>query len=241
MKFEFKTNDSKVVDGVTVYRIRATETFETPYKTVKKGELGGYICDDTDLGDGSWVFGKAVVIDCSVSRQSFITGDYVYKCIILTNSSIEGTGNYNNERGYNEITDINVVGHNFFEGSEHSVIWGVDKDTSDIMISVGCQFYSLDDWKEEYEDIAEDQGYAGKRVTEYLGYLKQIEDSLKPSNEKILEKISSNVSNMKVSVTEALKTETISLISSLQVSQKVVVQSGPKRCPKTGRWLKKNP
>jgi len=41
----------------------------------------------------------------------------------------------------------------------------------------------------------------------------------------------------KKSVTETLKTETISLISSLPVSK----SAGPKRDPKTGRFAKKTP
>ena len=65
------------------------------------------------------------------------------------------------------------------------------------------------------------QGYQND-VKEYLGYLNRIEESLKPSNEKILEKISENISSMKMSVTEALKFETISLVNSLQVSTPIV-------------------
>ena len=108
------------------------------------------------------------------------------------------------------------------------------------MISVGCQFYSLNHWKTFYTNIARNQGYGyGNRVSEYLGYLKQIEESLKPTNEKILEKISSNISSMMVSVTEPLKSETISLVSSLKPTEKVV-KSGPAR-DKFGRFAKKTP
>lgn len=243
MHFETVMEDTKIVNGVKVYRIQATKNFETNHRNVKKGELGGYICDDTTLDDCAWVFGDAVVIDSSLDCESYIVGDYVYSGLELNETSIHGTGHYTNDCGYNFLENVKVIGHNYINGSKHSVVWGVDKNTNVVMISVGCQLHSLNDWKGAYEDIANDQDYESL-VKEYLGYLKKIENSLKHSNEKILEKISSNISTMKVSVTEALKTETISLITSLQVSPVVspVAQksSGPQR-DKFGRFAKKNP
>lgn len=234
--FKMIVNDNKIVNGIRVYRIQATEQFKTAHRIVKSGELGGYICDDTSLNDGAWVFGNAVVIDSSLDSDSYIVGDHVYSGLELSNTSIHGTGNYRNQHGYNFLENTKVVGHNFISGSRHSVIWGVDGD--DVMISVGCQFFSLEDWKEMYEEIANDQNYT-ELIKEYLGYLKKIEKTLKPSNQKILDKISQNVESMKKEATEALKTDTISLISSLQVSTPVV-SKGPQR-DKFGRFVKKTP
>ena len=190
------------------------------------------------MKDYSWVFGNAVVIDSDLLENSYIIGDYTYQRLILTNSSINGAGNYLNTFGYNRLTNLEVIGHNIIQGSRHSVIWGVVKNTKKITISVGCQQYSLDDWKKMYNNIAEVKGYYNFEVDEYLTYLKRIEKSLKPSNEKILEKISSNISSMKLSVTEPLKVETVSLVSSLQVSPTKPQQ--PAR-DKFGRFVKNNP
>ena len=235
--YEFVEDDFKVVDGVKCYRIRATKDFKNTYKEVKKGELGGYVYKQIALWDESWVFGDAVVINSRLKNNSYIIGDYNYRGFYLDNSSINGAGNYLNTCQQNYLTNVEVIGNNFIRGSRHSVIWGVDKTTKKITISVGCQLYTLGFWKKMYNKIAEDKGY-NLYTKEYLTYLKRIEESLMPSNEKILEKISSNISSMKLQVTEPLKVETISLVNSLQVSPTKPQQ--PAR-DKFGRFMKKVP
>ena len=155
--YEFVKDDFKVVDGWKVFRIRATQDFENAYRNVKKGELGGYTSHN--LYNNSWVFGNAIVVNCEIRYNSYIVGDYTYQRIILENSSIQGTGDYINDCGYNNIYNIDVVGHNFIQGSRHSVIWGVNKKTKKIMVSVGCQLYTLNGWKKSYKNIAGNQNY----------------------------------------------------------------------------------
>lgn len=233
--YEVVKNDYKYVNGNKCYRIRATQDFKNQYRNVKKGELGGYI--NLVIYDFSWVFGKGIAFNCRLRNNSYIIGDHTYRGIDLINSSIQGTGNYINETSMNTVKNIDIIGHNFIKGSKHSVVWGIDKETKEIKISVGCQFYSLDDWKRIYRDIADRQGYYGY-VSEYLSYLNRIESSMKPSNEKILEKISENVLSLKKTVTESLKTETISLVTSLKPTEKVASKSGPQR-DRFGRFAKK--
>ena len=93
-----------------------------------------------------------------------------------------------------------------------------------------------------YKKVSRNYGYPTKNEAEYYNYLKQIvEFYSKPvdNNESKLSKISQNVDSMKKEVTEALKADTISLISSLQVSTPVV-SKGPQR-DKFGRFVKKTP
>lgn len=55
------TDEKKVVNGVEVYRIRATKDMQSKY--LKKGALGGFMCKKSVLEDSAWVSGEAVVID----------------------------------------------------------------------------------------------------------------------------------------------------------------------------------
>ena len=175
--YEFVEDDFKVVDGFKYHRIRATKDFKNTFREVKKGELGGYVRNPNALKDYSWVFGNAVVISSDLFENSFIIGDYTYRNLILTNSFIHGTGDYLNSCQFNRLTNFEVIGHNFIQGSRHSVIWGLDKDTKQIKISVGCQRHTLVDWKTLYKKISEENDY-NSRVEEYLTYLNQIEEGL---------------------------------------------------------------
>ena len=58
MKYKL-TNETKVVDGVTVYRIQATVDFSD----VKKGDLGGFVEKEDNLSQvgSAWVYDDAVV------------------------------------------------------------------------------------------------------------------------------------------------------------------------------------
>lgn len=228
-------DDYKLVDGNRCYRIRATQDFKNSHKNVKKGELGGYV--NWDLKDYSWVFGNAIAYNCNLRENSYIVGDHTYRGIALQNSSIQGTGDYINESSMNDLRNTDIIGHNFIKGSWHSVVWGIDKTTKEIKVSVGCQFYSVEDWKKYYINIADRQGYS-RKVSEYLAYLNRIEFSMVSSNEKILDKISEKILSLKNTVTETLKTETISLVTSLKPTEKVVSKSGPQR-DKFGRFAKK--
>jgi hypothetical protein len=54
-KYEILPDDSKVIHGVLVYRIRAKKTFATRVGIVDEGDLGGYVEYGNilhDSGDG---------------------------------------------------------------------------------------------------------------------------------------------------------------------------------------------
>lgn len=247
---ELVKSDSKVVNHFTVYRVRATTDFKNPYRDVKKGELGGYVNTLDTLGKNSWVFGNAILLaSVRLGVESYVVGDFIYNNIVGTKIEINSNKDMYKHTKASYVSFIKVEG--YIPGTRHPVVFGKCLKNSrepkynkgDNIIFVGCTPGTIQQWKNKYKRMARDYDY-GYQETEYANYLKQIETFYsKPVDNNVskLEQISSNISTMKVSVTEALKTETISLISSLEVSQKVVVQSGPKRCPKTGRWLKKNP
>ena len=83
-RYEF-TGESKVVDGITVRRIRALVNFQTHHIAVAAGTVGGWIEDAINLpayGGNSWVhdeaivFGNAAVLDNATVRDYAIVGEY---------------------------------------------------------------------------------------------------------------------------------------------------------------------
>ena len=73
-KYKIRTDLSKVVNDVTLYRIEALADF----KHAKKGELGGYVQNEKNLsqfGD-AWVCGDAKVSgDASVFGDAWVCGN----------------------------------------------------------------------------------------------------------------------------------------------------------------------
>ena len=61
------TDESKVIKGRTVYRIRALRSFGTIYKPVKIGDLGGFIESEENLSQSKycWLFDEAVGMENS--------------------------------------------------------------------------------------------------------------------------------------------------------------------------------
>lgn len=72
-KFEL-TSETKIVFGITVYRIRARVSFGN----VNAGELGGYIEKEKNLDhiDNAWVSGDACVFG-----NACVSGDADYFCV----------------------------------------------------------------------------------------------------------------------------------------------------------------
>ena len=59
MKKHFElTTETKIISGVTLFRIKATITIEG---IVKKGEFGGWVEKEKNLNGNAWVFGNACV------------------------------------------------------------------------------------------------------------------------------------------------------------------------------------
>ena len=68
------TSVTKVVNGCTVYRIKALKDFGT----VKKGDMGGYIQSSMNLShdDDCWIFDNAIVCDqAKIFRNAGVYGD----------------------------------------------------------------------------------------------------------------------------------------------------------------------
>lgn len=85
------TEEKKVVNYATVYRIRAIE--DATYFKRKKGDLGGFVCKDTILEGNAWVSGEAVVInsklrgDISVMNNAVVEESYLTKDCHIQNDA----------------------------------------------------------------------------------------------------------------------------------------------------------
>ena len=97
-KYEILKNDTKIVDGVTVYRIIALKDFAD----VEAGDKGGYIESESCLEqEGTcWVYDEAVILGKSILEQSarvygksvvkgncYLTGD----CLIFDDVVLDGS------------------------------------------------------------------------------------------------------------------------------------------------------
>lgn len=81
--FEF-TDETIVVYGVTVYRIRATEDIDE--HNVKKGDLGGFVQRKLNIRGRAWVFDNAVVMEnayvtdnAAVRGNAYVSGNAVVR------------------------------------------------------------------------------------------------------------------------------------------------------------------
>lgn len=84
-KFELVDDDTVVVDGVTLYRVRAVRDFGGTRRgrcvVVKRGELGGYVASEDCLSQEglAWVYNDAKVVDGYVGGSSSLFGHAVVK------------------------------------------------------------------------------------------------------------------------------------------------------------------
>lgn len=98
-KFIMLSGDYKVINGQTVYRIKALKDFGM----VKKGSLGGYIAKESNLSfkedSWAWVGGEAVVMDnasvlghAHVTDHAIIAGNSMVKdgAVVCGNAEING-------------------------------------------------------------------------------------------------------------------------------------------------------
>lgn len=101
MKFKM-TKNSKVVEGITVYQIQATQ--DIPEWNVTKGDLGGWIASSRCLDEegACWIASSTVIIG-----NSFVTHDaYVEGTIVKGQSTIGGKAKISGNRILIEDTDI---------------------------------------------------------------------------------------------------------------------------------------
>ena len=99
-KFIMLSGDYTVINGQTVYRIKALQDFGI----VKKGDLGGYIAKESNLsfkeGSEAWVGKEAVVMDNAsvlnhalVTDHAIIAGTTTVKDYAIVGGSVEINGN----------------------------------------------------------------------------------------------------------------------------------------------------
>jgi len=71
MEKHFKlTSETKIVSGKTLYRIQATKDLPNG---VKKGDLGGFVEKEENLGNTAWVYGNAEVYEnACVSGNAYV-------------------------------------------------------------------------------------------------------------------------------------------------------------------------
>ena len=92
-KFEL-TNETKIVNGKTLYRIKALKDFYT----IKKGDLGGFVQNEDNLShEGNcWIYDEACVFDkATVGDNAKVFGNaHIYhKACVYGNAKIYGNAN----------------------------------------------------------------------------------------------------------------------------------------------------
>lgn len=110
-KYEILPDDSKVIHGVRVYRIRAKKTFATRVGIVNEGDLGGYVEYGNTLHDS----GDSK--ECWIDENSVVLGRVVIlgNAIVLS-STIDNTGKpelerYLSIRGDTTIKESLIICH----------------------------------------------------------------------------------------------------------------------------------
>lgn len=110
-KYEILPNETCTPDSdqtVTLFQIRALRDIETNWRTVKTGELGGYIADYANLSQdgGAWVFplscvweNAVVEKDACVTGWAEITGN-----VVVTGKAYVDSGFYSDRRVIDERT-----------------------------------------------------------------------------------------------------------------------------------------
>ena len=83
------TDNTKVVDEITLYQIKALKSFSD----VKEGDLGGYIASEDNLGQegNAWVYPSGIVMDnASVFGDAKVYGIALHNARVSQNAEIYG-------------------------------------------------------------------------------------------------------------------------------------------------------
>lgn len=204
-------------NGKKINQIQAVRSFGN----VKKDQIGGWIESESNLSHE----GNCWIADgCIICGDSKVTDDIVVRNYIRFLHTVD-----------QETLTIKPLRKNGWDINYS----GFDKKSGEHYVKVGCQFHTITNWKNDNFRAGFVKRYnLSKKLEEDL--LKILSDFEKKYCQKDpFKKIEENVESLKKEVTEALKSETISLINSLQVSTPIV-QKGPAR-DKFGRFVKKTP
>lgn len=149
-KYELLKDDTKIMSGRTLYRIKALREFGN----VEKGDLGGYIESKNNLShfDNAWVFGDARVYD---------------NARVYGNAEVYGNASvYDNARVKSE-DDYIVFKNNWSSGRYFTYT------KSNKMWKVGC-FYGTG--QELIEKAYADSELSGKCYEAYVKLVEQLEN-----------------------------------------------------------------
>lgn len=138
MKYKL-TSETKVVNNITLHRIKALKSFGN----IKKGELGGWIESEKNLsqyGD-AWVYDNAIVCesatvdghamvygDAKVSENAMISGNAIIcgDATVGENARVDGhaiVGGHATVFGHATVDDYAMVGGHAIVGGEATIYW----------------------------------------------------------------------------------------------------------------------
>lgn len=138
MKYKL-TSETKVVNNITLHRIKALKSFGN----IKKGELGGWIESEKNLsqyGD-AWVYDNAIVCesatvdghamvygDAKVSENAMISGNAIIcgDATVGENARVDGhaiVGGHATVGGNATVDDYAMVGGHAIVGGEATIYW----------------------------------------------------------------------------------------------------------------------
>ena len=132
-KYEL-TSISKVVNGCTVYRIKALKDFGD----VEKGNIGGYIQSEKNLSqeDDCWIFDNAIVYD-----NAEVYGD----AKIFGNAEVYGDAILSENANIESNDDFSII-YNF--GSINRVTSFFKCEDGLIKVNCGCFHGTIDEFRE---------------------------------------------------------------------------------------------
>ena len=153
-KFEL-TNDTKIVFGKKLFRIKALVSFGN----VKKDELGGYVEKEENLSHAgnAWVYGDAEVYgNARVCGNAWVYGDaevcgnaWVYgDAEVCGNARVYGNADYTCVKGF---------------GTEYRNTTFYRQKNGSIGVKCGCFYGTIDEFREQVNKTRD-----GKIAKEYL-------------------------------------------------------------------------
>ena len=178
-KYELLTNDTVVVYGKTLYRIRALKDFSN----IKVGDLGGYIEKEENLsqfgdarvsGDArvfgdAWVSGNAWVFsdarvsgdarvfgDAWVSGNAWVSGDarVFGNAEVFGNADVSGDAWVSGDARVSGNNDYCTI--NGFGSQNRTTTFFRLKDKNDIGVKCGCFCGTLEEFREKIKETHKD-------------------------------------------------------------------------------------
>ena len=174
-KYEL-TSISKIVNGCTVYRIKALKDFGD----VEKGNIGGYIQSEKNLSqeDDCWIFDNAKVFgDARVYENARLYDNAIVSrnAIVYENAKVYGNaivyGNakvYGNAEVYGDAIlseNANIESNDNFSiiynfGSKNRVTSFFKCEDGLIKVNCGCFHGTIDEFRERVKNVHKDSKYA---------------------------------------------------------------------------------